>query len=717
MNLTTLFQIIGISLVPCVAFSQDTVSSDPDKGQTSLFDLGLTELLNVRVVTAAAGFEQNVEEAPATVTVIDAEEWQAMGATDLFEALLHVPGLHITKAQTAVSNNRPVVRGLSGTFGQQILVLIDGIRFRAIRDGGSFWGQRIPLNSFKRIEIIRSPGSAIYGADAVGGIINLVSYDAGEVPRRMTVRAGNFDTQQFELSQQLNFGESLFQFALGAQTSDGDTNRIVGADLQTQLDEQFDTSASRAPGPMNEDHEIYSARAHWQYRNLNVQYYNWLNRENGNGAGAAQALDPDGSFRQQSQTLEATYDLSSLVRGSMKLTANWRRVYGRLISNIFPAGARLPLDDDGNLDFVNATRLVDFPYGMIGIAGYDDQATTLWLNHIFDLAENHRVRWAVGYEFVDTDVFEQKNFGTGVLGSGETVAPGELTDVTDTPFVYIPNKTRETYFVALQDQWAISETLQSTLGVRYDYYTDFGSTVNPRLGITWQTTPRLTAKLFLGTAFRTPSFVDLYSQNNPAGLGNPDLQPEKIKTLDGGFALNYLFNDALYMEINLFRYEADNIIAFQPSAGGQVAQNSGELHMNGLEYQVNWRPSRQITLEFNYSLLHEQTQRDVDISAVPKQMANLSLNWRLDGWNLYLGAKWVGDRDRTENDTRPKIDDYVWVNSRLQKRWRAFEFGLSVKNLFDEDAREPSNGFIVDDYPLAGRHWLFDVTYAFDERR
>src|SRR5690554_1536106 len=136
-------------LIPGFAFAQDVFSVDADKNADSLFELGLNELLNVRLVTAAAGFEQNVEEAPASVTVINAEEWRAMGAAELFEALQHVPGVHITKAQTAVSNNRPVVRGLSGAFGQQILILIDGLPFRHIRDGGTLWGQRIPLNAFK----------------------------------------------------------------------------------------------------------------------------------------------------------------------------------------------------------------------------------------------------------------------------------------------------------------------------------------------------------------------------------------------------------------------------------------------------------------------------------------------------------------------------------------------------------------------------------------
>lgn len=701
---------------PSLALAQPSVSSNPDKQQESLFALGLNDLLNVRVVTAAAGFEQNVEEAPASVTVIEAEEWQAMGATELFEALKHVPGLHITKAQTAVSNNRPVIRGLSGAFGQQILILIDGLPFRHIRDGGTLWGQRIPLNAFQRIEVIRSPGSAIYGADAVGGIINLVSYKSGEMPAKVTARAGKFDTQQLEWSQQAEWGESIFQVALGAQMSDGDRSRVVDSDLQSRLDAVTGTSASRAPGPMNNDHQIYNARVQWQYRDFDVRYINWNNRESGNGAGVAQALDPEGSFRQQAQTLAATYSLSSFVEGDMNLTAAWHRVKSRLWSKVFPAGAVIPLDAEGNINFVAPTRMVAFPEGVIGVPGNDDQATSLQLDHIFEPLPDHRVRWAVGYEHVETDVFEQKNFGPGVLGETETVVDGSLTDVTDTLYVYLPNKTRDNYFVALQDQWSIHESLQSTLGVRYDHYSDFGSAINPRLGVTWQTTPRLTSKLFLGSAFRAPSFVDLYSQNNPAGLGNADLEPEKIKTLDGGLALNYVFSESLHMEVNVFRYEAENIITFVPVQGVQVAQNAGELEMRGLEYQLSWRPGHYLTLDFNYSLLDDDIQRGVDISAVPKRMANLAAHWRFSNWHWYTGAKWVAERERADSDVRTTpIDDYVWLDSRLQSRWNAFEIGVAVRNLTDEDAREPSNGFIPGDYPLAGRHWLVDVTYVFDD--
>lgn len=699
--------------IPGIALGQSTLSSSPDKNNSSLFTLGLNDLLNVRVVTAAAGFEQNVEEAPASVTVINAEEWEAMGATRLFEALQHVPGFHVTKAQTAFSNNRPVVRGLSGTFGQQILILIDGLPFRHIRDGGTLWGQRIPLNAFKRIEVIRSPGSAIYGADAVGGIINLVSHKPGEMPTKITGRAGDFDTRQLEWSHRADIGESVLQFALGAQTGEGDRDRLVLADLQTALDQGYNTSASWAPGPMEDRHEIYSARMMWQYRNLDLRYMNWSNRESGNGAGVAQALDPEGSFRQQSQSLAAIYDLSAHVTGEMNLTAAWHRVNSRLWSKIFPAGARVPIGEDGNVNFAAPVREVTFSEGMIGVPGNDDQAMSLQLDHIFDVAENHRVRWAVGYEHVETDVFEQKNFGPGVMDPDATVVDGTLVDVTDTAYVYLPNKTRDTFYVALQDQWRISDTVQGTLGMRYDHYSDFGSTFNPRLGLAWQATPRFTTKLFMGTAFRAPSFVDLYAQNNPAGMGNPNLESETINTLDGGLTLNYLFSDSLHMELNLFRYEAKDIISFVPVRGVQVAQNTGRLEMRGLEYQLTWRSGRRLSLEFNYSLLDETAQKDVDISAVPQRMANLAAHWRFSNWHWYTGAKWVGERERGPGDPRPDIDDYVWLNTRLEARWQSFNIGFAIKNLTDADAREPSNGFIPDDYPLWGRQWLVDVTYVF----
>lgn len=706
----------GIVLSLLLLVVSDLLYAQQDGAQGSLFELGLDDLLSMKVVTAASGFEQGLDDAPASVTILDAEEWQAMGATELFEALQHVPGVHITKMQTAISNNRPMVRGLSGTFGQQILLLIDGVPFRHFQDGGVLWGQRIPLNAFQRIEIIRSPGSAIYGADAVGGIINLITYKSGDMPGRLTARGGNHGSAQAELSGGGRTLGGQLDLAFATQVSEGDRSRQVEADLQTQLDSFFNTRSSHAPGPMENRYEIYSLRARWNKEQWDVRYFNWYNREFGTGAGISQALDPGGEARQQAQTLVVDYNLSAGVVGDMNLKAIWHKVDSRLQATLFPPGSRLPVAEDGNIDFGpgSEVRMVTFPDGVKGMPGNDDHAYALQLDHLFEPLTNHRVRWSVGYEHVAIQVFEYKNFGPGVLPPEATEADGTVTRVTGTPYVYLPDKDRDTYYLALQDQWRLGDSLNATLGARYDHYSDFGSAFNPRLGLVWQSTSRLTVKTFLGSAFRAPSFVDLYAQNNPTGMGNPELRSESIRTLDGGLGLSYLFSSNLHGELNLFHYEGDNIIAFVPEQGVQRAQNTGELRVRGLEAQLSWRSGRGFGAEVNYSWLDDYTRKDVDLSSVPHQMANLTGHWHGELWHWYFGVKWVADRERGPADARPAIDDYAWVNSRLELRLQPWTLGLVAQNLLNEDAREPSIGYVPQDYPLAGRQWLLDISYDFD---
>src|ERR1035437_3894826 len=92
----------------------------------SLYDLSFEELAQIRVVTAASGYSQNPLEAPASVAVIEAEEWEANGATTLNDAIRSLPGVDITKVQTGATKDKVTLRGLSGSFGQEVLLLVDG---------------------------------------------------------------------------------------------------------------------------------------------------------------------------------------------------------------------------------------------------------------------------------------------------------------------------------------------------------------------------------------------------------------------------------------------------------------------------------------------------------------------------------------------------------------------------------------------------------------
>lgn len=696
-------------------------NAQPAQGQAadaSLFDLNLSDLLNVQVVTAASGFEQNLTDAPASVTTIEAEQWQAMGATTLLEAINQMPGLHVSLVQTGATYEKTIIRGLSGSFGQQVLMLIDGLPFRAARDGSTPWAQSLPLNGFKRIEIIRGSGSAIYGADAVGGIINLVSYGKDEQPGIVRLQAGEHNQYSFEVGNHFTIADQHFQFAWSSQYSDGDPGRVIESDFQSTIDRLYQTDASLTPGPMHLDFEVHTLRAQWAYKDLTVRYLDWYN-ESGTGVGVSQALDPDGQVRLRTRFLDADYDLSDYVKGDMNVRVALHHHRTRVSSTIFPPGSRFHLNADGNIVFpqigtdLTNLQLVEFPDGVLGNPGSDNRTLAIQLNHVFDVFENHKFRWAVGLEKTYNRGTEEKNFGPGVYDGVSDEVDGTLTSVTGTDYVYLPTVDRKNGFIAVQDQWQVSEQVMATIGIRYDDYSDFGSTSNPRLGLHWHPTGKLHLKAFAGSAFRAPSFVDLYSTNNPTGVGNPNLAPESVDMLDGGISANYLFNENFQFTTTVFQYAADKLVAFTPRENVQVAENSGQLKVRGVEQKLAWRLVDRVNIETNFTWLDPYEFRNVDISAVPQFMANFLMHYRYDDWHWFLSAKWVLDRQRAEGDPREDIDDYLDLTTRLQYRWEKWRASVKIDNALDVDMREPSNGMIPNDYPLAGRTTYFQLSRRF----
>ena len=171
--------------------------------QRDLFELTLEELLNVRVVSSVSGEEQELKSAPASATIIEANEWQRRGAKTLHQAIVGVPGLQSTILNSLNHERNVVVRGLAGNFGEYVKLLIDGVPINRVHHGGKP-GLDIPLLGFKRIEIVRSPGSATYGADAFAGIINLVSNDDEALATKVSVSAGAFDDYDMGIMAELN---------------------------------------------------------------------------------------------------------------------------------------------------------------------------------------------------------------------------------------------------------------------------------------------------------------------------------------------------------------------------------------------------------------------------------------------------------------------------------------------------------------------------------
>jgi iron complex outermembrane receptor protein len=313
--------------------------------------------------------------------------------------------------------------------------------------------------------------------------------------------------------------------------------------------------------------------------------------------------------------------------------------------------------------------------------------------------------------------FRYKNFGPGVINGTESVVDGTLTNVTDTAYVYQPEEDRKITFLSLQDEWAFVRNWELTAGVRYDNYSDFGNTVNPRLALVWQTRADLTSKLLYGRAFRPPSFGELYAQNNPTGTGNPDLDPETIDTLELAFDYQPLVN--LRTIVNVFAYEINDLIDYvrPPGEVNSIAQNAKDQKGHGFELEADWQATKTIRLRGNFAYQRaKDKETDQLIHDAPGMQFYANAHWQFQpDWSLDGQYFWIADRHRAAGDLREDIDDYDLVNMTLRRKniFMNLDAALAVRNLFDEDAREPSLATQPNDYPLEGRSFWAELRYSF----
>jgi len=673
----------------------------------------LEELLDVSLVSAVTGYERALESAPASVTILKASEWQVKGVHTLSEALRGVVGVQTSLLNGSNSERQPYIRGLAGSFGQQVKILIDGIAINRIHHGGSP-SLDIPLLGFKRIEIIRSAGSATYGADAFAGIINLVSEPSGEKQQKLSGVIGSFDEARIGVSGAAIYTDFDIAYTLQYNQFGDDPNRIMKADLQTVLDSVFATNASRAPGKFDSSYDQISLNLKANWRDMSLSYYG-LTGSFGFGAGVAEVLDPEGEGHHHTQIIDAKYQLDKLGLEDAHLNIWYQDKHSEFPFTIFPAGAVLPIGKDGNLDFANPTSVALFTDGYIGHPSNRSEIGQINLTQVINQFKDHQIRWQVGFEHHEHKPGESKNFGPGVLTGTETVVTGKLTNVTKTPDAFLPEKSRHIYFVSIQDNWLISEDWTLNLGARFDDYSDVGSTTNPRFGLVWQTTDKLSIKALSTKAFRAPSFYDLYAVNNPINLGNPELKPETITTHELNVA--YELTENLHTDFTFYQYAAKELIEYSPKENmtGLHAKNLGSIDGEGFEWQLRWRPNAQLDVQANFSRVNNEDSLGNSLAGFSEKMATLSLNYKMaSNINLNLFSQYYGKQNREVSDVRPSLEDYIWSSARVSYQFESepIELSLTVNNLGDEKAHYPSAS-IAEDYPIKGRQTLLQLVYQF----
>ena len=234
-------------------------------------------------VSIATGSKQPIARAPSVATVITEEDIKAIGAADIDEVLETVPGLHVSRSPIGY-NPIYTIRGIDTQYNPQVLMLVNGIPITGVFVGNrsQIWGG-MPVENIARIEVIRGPGSALYGADAFAGVINIITKTAADINgTELGMRAGSFNSGD----AWLQYGGNTHGFDTAAYLRVGHTDgqhQIIDADVLTG------TPYSLAPGPVNVGHDAIDGRIDFSRNKWKLRAGIQQRSNGGSGAGAASA--------------------------------------------------------------------------------------------------------------------------------------------------------------------------------------------------------------------------------------------------------------------------------------------------------------------------------------------------------------------------------------------------------------------------------------------
>ncbi len=655
-----------------------------------LLNLSLEELLNYQVSAPTKG-DTRLSDAPGSVSVITYDQIRNSGATTIPELLRLVPGVHVRW--------NPMVQSIeirsfgSNPFTSRVLLLIDGIPYNSWNKGGfpqhpgfDFFN----LENVKHLEVIRGPGSALYGENALNGVINIVTLSGDEYRQtRISATAGARDTRSLSVSHGSKFGDegSVFVSARAEKTQ-----------LPTGFWDGKDTSG-----------EDFFIKA--KYKDFLLSYY----RRQDEFDGFNQLIvPPDFSFRsvqeiaQKINIVAANYDKKADDNSwSFKANASYANRDGTHCGGCHAAPQSPVFNqeiDHGYQQFLNAQ---------------------LGLHQI----KNHDI--LVGVE-------------TRKISSGESF--NQVASIHDAHEVGSYRKSA----VFIQDRMSfVDDKLKVVAGLRYDAKTSpelFDGELFPRLAIVYKVLDKLTLRAGWSVAARYPSFTELYqniqffSAASETGelafpatdfQPNPDLELEMVESIEFGF--EYQFNHAFQTKLDIFYNQVDDLIVLTYGSGVGFENHPNDARIKGAELEFRAHPHVNLTTFANWSYQeNKQTGNGVDSNGLPiefsyspKNKFNFGLTYHLsDNFKSTLEVSW---RDKTQvpkfwsqlafgdNQTH-FIDDYAYINLRMRYRL-PFEFGsnkkpmtLSVfgKNLTNEKQAESLTGV---DGRATGREFFITVDY------
>jgi outer membrane receptor for ferrienterochelin and colicins len=623
------------------------------------------------IVVTATRTPNPVSKLPMAVEVITREEIEASGSLNLADVLSEAEDVNALEPV----NGRLGVAKLRGLDSRLTLVLIDGYRLQSGFQGYSDL-REIPAGMIERIEIVRGFGSALYGSDAVGGVINVITRKpTKELHGGLSVsggesRAGEAGTA--ETDGWLSGSAGKLGFAVAGTYYDRDRYDRDKSDLMTDGDDRRIASGSLVlnydltPGVKLTGGVIYADNSLDGIRTqTSGDFDRWVDSDRLLVHAGAEIKTGEES-NLSLQVARSTYDWSSLMDNHDGLP---------VIASSTASGT--------------TTTTATTTTTRTKVSQDYDQLDARWTGKF---TNHHRV--TAGVEFreenredsgstVTTKVITKMK--AGVITSGPTT-----TVTTDKTAI---SQDVDNLGLYMQDEFTGLKPLTIIAGVRYDDHSDFGSELSPKVATLLPIDSHLKLRASYGEGFRAPSIYELYTGSlttrKSIVLSNPDLGAETSRTWEVGADLSL---GGFNAGVTAFRNEVRDMISQvliidTPTTDTYQYQNLSKAMTRGIEISGSLKLSDSFTLSDRVSLIDSQNLDTGEALLYVPDVANI---FRLDYSNGRLGLK--GNIRIVTTGTQHSSDDgkipgCTLVNCYLSKRLaKRAELFAGVDNLFNDDA-------------------------------
>ena len=665
------------------------------------------------VVVTASRTEQKLHDVPASITVLTSEQVETMPADDYGDILRNVPGLNVSQIGTRDVNVS--ARQASGSLTTGQLVLIDGRTLYLDFFGFVIW-EYLPVNTaeVKQIEVVQGPGSSVWGANAMQGVINVIT----KSPQEME---GTY--------LQLGGGELSTLYGGVTHATAGERGGFKISTSYYQQDEPYDRPTGTIPG-------------------TGTPYPDFAN------SGTEQPK------------IDLRYDTNPTDDTTLSFSGGWAATDGLMHTGIGP----FDIDNSSNLTYVKgswsklALSVTAFANLLDG-----DAANLLTTDPTGQPLQLGFQSETYNIDVVNSNVLGSKN--NNIITYGVNYRQNEY-DLSIAP----AGQDRTEWGVFVNDEILIGDKFRWVIGARYDDIDPVGEVVSPRTTLMYSPTPDHTFRVSYNQAYRAPSLIenhldiDIISASFPtrtvydlgvapllpfplpcefvlstcddqilltAALGNPDLKEEQLEAYEIGYVGTYdratftfaayrnelsdatdFFDSEFYNPFNLPASWPRFLFPLGPTipAGAPLFtdilttvpsvftyRNIGEKINQGIELSLEVRPNRNTRISANYTWQDRTEVTGIDPDAVnqpPENTLNLGVFYDADRWYVNGNLNYVDEAfwtDVLDERFHGPTDDFTQVNLGIGYRFledRAV-FTIMASNLFDEDVQQHVFGDII----------------------